>query len=151
MSLISLSPLAVSDPEKGLKTAYDRFVEVLSAIENKDLKPETIDEINKNTALVNEVEDSKKLKSQLQKKRYNILQVLEKKEKLVAKNHYRNLWMALGMVIFGLPIGMAIAGGAGNMGMFAIGLPIGIPFGMAVGTQKDKKAAEEGRQLAIEA
>jgi hypothetical protein len=151
MRLIGLSPLSVSDPSKGLEAAYDRFTEVLRAIESLDLNEETIEEVNKNIKLVNEVEDYKKLKAQLQKKRYNIVQILEKKEKLVTKNHYRNLWMALGMTIFGLPIGLAIAGAVGNIGLFAIGLPIGMPIGIAVGSQKDKKAADEGRQLAIEA
>ena len=151
MSLISLSPLSVSDPEKGLKTAYDRFAEVLGAIESKNLNPETIDEINKNTALVNEVKDEKKLKSQLQKKRYNILQVLEKKEKLVTQNHYRNLWLVLGMTVFGIPLGLVFALSLDNTAFLAIGLPIGLPIGMAIGAQMDKKAAEEGRQLAIEA
>lgn len=151
MSLLSLKPLSGSAPSKGLKTAYDRFAELLHAIESLDLKEETVKEINTNTALVNGVEDLKKLKSQLQKKRYNIVQILEKKEKLVTKNHYRNLWMVLGMTVFGVPIGIAIGGAAGNPAFFAIGLPIGMPIGMAIGAEKDKKAAEEGRQLAIEA
>ena len=150
MSLISLKPLIMSDPSKGLKNAYDRFAEVLQAIENLDLKEETIDEINKNTSLVNEVNDSKKLKSLLQKKRYTILQILEKKEKLVAKNHYRNLWLALGMTIFGIPFGLIFSMSLDNMAFFAIGLPIGMPIGMAIGAQMDNKANLEGRQLALE-
>lgn len=150
MSLISLKPLVVSDPSKGLKNAYDRFAEVLQAIENLDLKEETIDEINKNTSLINEVNDSKKLKSLLQKKRYTILQILEKKEKLVAKNHYRNLWLALGMTIFGIPFGLIFSMSLDNMAFFAIGLPIGMPIGMAIGAQMDNKANLEGRQLALE-
>jgi hypothetical protein len=150
MNLISLNPLTVSVPDKGLQSAYDRFAELLHSIEKLDFNEGTIDEINKNISLVNEVNDSKKLKSQLQKKRYNILQVLEKKEKLVAKNHYRNLWMVLGMTIFGLPFGLLFGMSLDNMAYLAIGLPIGMPIGMAVGAQMDKKAAEEGRQLAIE-
>jgi hypothetical protein len=38
----------------------------------------------------------------------------------------------------------------GNMAYLAIGLPVGMPIGMAIGAQMDKKAKEEGRQLAIE-
>lgn len=150
MSLISLKPLIMSDPSKGLKNAYDGFAKVLQAIENLDLKEETIDEINKNTSLINEVNDSKKLKSLLQKKRYTILQILEKKEKLVAKNHYRNLWLALGMTIFGIPFGLIFSMSLDNMAFFAIGLPIGMPIGMAIGAQMDNKANLEGRQLALE-
>jgi hypothetical protein len=36
------------------------------------------------------------------------------------------------------------------MGLIGIGLPLGMSAGIAVGSQMDKKAFEEGRQLDIE-
>ncbi|HKL39436.1 MAG TPA: hypothetical protein VJ894_02095 [Cryomorphaceae bacterium] len=150
MSILPLKPLPETSPSKGLIRAYDRFSELLHSIENLDLKEESIEEINRNISSVNEVEDPKKFKIQLLKKRHNTLKILEKNEKLVAKNHYRNLWMALGMTVFGLPFGVVFAMSLDNMAFIAIGLPIGMPIGMAIGAQKDKQAAEEGRQLDIE-
>lgn len=151
MSLISLTPLTATAPSKSLQSAYDRFAELLRSLENLDLKEETIKEINDNILTVNEVKEPKKLKMQLLKKRHNTLQILEKKEKLVANNHYRNLWMVLGMTIFGIPFGVVFAMSLDNLAFIAIGLPIGMLIGMALGAQKDKKAAEEGRQLNVDA
>lgn len=58
--------------------------------------------------------------------------------------------MALGMVVFGLPLGIAFGTILDNIGLLGIGLPIGMVIGLAVGTGMDKKAKEEGRQLNIE-
>lgn len=76
-----------------------------------------------------------------------ILRLLEKKQKLVPANYYRNLWMALGMSAFGLPMGVAIGAALGSMAFLGIGLPIGMAVGLAMGTSMDQKAKAEGRQL----
>lgn len=151
MSLINLNPLKATAPSKSLQSAYDRFAELLLSIENLDLREETVKEMNDNISMANEVKESEKLKMQFLKKRHSILQILKKKEKLVAKNHYRNLWMALGMTIFGIPFGVVFALSLDNLVFIAIGLPIGMPIGLAIGAQKDKQAAEEGRQLNVDA
>ena len=70
--------------------------------------------------------------------------------KIVPINHYRNLWMVIGMSAFGLPLGVAYGTSIGNIGMMAIGLPIGMVIGIAIGTNMDKKALADGRQLSIE-
>jgi hypothetical protein len=75
---------------------------------------------------------------------------LEKELKVVPKNYYRTLWMALGMSAFGLPIGTAIGLFLGNIGLLAVGLPIGMGIGAVVGTNMDKKALAEGRTMDIE-
>lgn len=69
---------------------------------------------------------------------------------LVSPTYHQTQWMALGMTIFGLPLGVAFAMAIGNMAFLGIGLPLGIPIGMAIGQQKDKKAKEEGRVLNIQ-
>ncbi|MFY8110592.1 MAG: hypothetical protein ACOVKP_01170 [Flavobacterium sp.] len=83
-------------------------------------------------------------------KQTKIIKLLEKELKIVPKNYYRNLWSALGMSVFGLPMGAALGLSIGNIGLLGIGLPIGMLIGMLVGSQMDKKAFQEGRQLAIE-
>ena len=62
-----------------------------------------------------------------------IINLLEKELKLVPKNHYTTTWLALGMTIFGLPIGVVFGSSLGNIGLMAIGLPIGMAIGMGVG------------------
>jgi hypothetical protein len=79
-----------------------------------------------------------------------ILRLLEKELKLVPRNYYRTLWMAIGPAAFGIPIGIALGAGLGNMGFIAIGLPLGMVIGMALGAGMDKKAFEEGRQLNVD-
>ena len=76
--------------------------------------------------------------------------MIEKEEKLVPKNAYRTRWMAIGMSVFGVPIGMAFGASLGNMAFLAIGIPLGMAIGIAIGAGMDKKALEEGRQLDIE-
>ena len=58
--------------------------------------------------------------------------------------------MAIGMVAFGLPMGVAFGAALGNMAFLAIGMPVGLAIGLAMGSGMDAKAAEEGRQLNIE-
>jgi hypothetical protein len=86
----------------------------------------------------------------IKQKQTKIIKLLEKELKIVPKNYYRNIWLAVGMSVFGLPIGVAFGVSIGNMGLLAIGLPIGMAIGTLVGSRMDKKAFEENRQLDIE-
>jgi hypothetical protein len=79
-----------------------------------------------------------------------IFKLVEKELKLVTKNHYRRLWMVLGMTIFGVLLGVAFGASLGNMAFLGLGLPIGMAIGIGVGTVMDKKAATEGRQLDVD-
>jgi hypothetical protein len=54
--------------------------------------------------------------------------------------------MAIGMAVFGIPLGVVFGMSPGNMAFIGIGLPIGL----GVGSEKDKKAFREDRQLDIE-
>ncbi len=66
---------------------------------------------------------------------------------LVPRGYYQALWIGLGMAIFGVPLGMAMGAALGNFAFIGIGPGMGLPIGIAIGTEKDKKAAREGRQL----
>lgn len=56
----------------------------------------------------------------------------------------------MGMTIFGVPLGIAMAIGLNNWSFVGIGLPIGLAIGAGYGSQLDKKAAEENRQIDIQ-
>jgi len=58
--------------------------------------------------------------------------------------------MALGMSIFGVPMGLIFGNSLDNMGFMAIGIPIGMVIGMGIGAGMDKKAEVKGRQLDYE-
>lgn len=90
------------------------------------------------------------MRKQIRKTQASILKLIEKELKLVARNHYRNTWLAIGMAAFGIPLGVVFGKSLGNMGLLGIGLPIGMVIGIAVGSVMDKKAFEAGKQLDFE-
>lgn len=146
-----LEPIERTDLAPKTKEFYDQFEQLTIEIKKKRLPEEVVFDINKHINELNAETDSDKLLRKLiRKKQSCILELLEKKLKIVAKNHFRNKWMALGMLMFGIPIGTALGSSLGNMAFLGIGIPIGLSVGLAVGTGMDKKAFEEGRQLDIE-
>lgn len=132
-------------------SAYTQINKLLQALENKQPTEKVIISIN---SIIDELNSSSKtenqLRNQIKHAQKNFLKILEKEQKYVPKNHYRNLWMVIGMSAFGIPIGAALGASLDNMGLFSIGLPLGMAVGIAVGTGLDKKALEQGNQLDFE-
>ncbi|MDG4945747.1 hypothetical protein NMK71_04915 [Weeksellaceae bacterium KMM 9713] len=134
-----------------LNIAYVQFNNLLHELRKKKLSDETLRAINNGIVKLNAVSDSDKdLAKQIKSTQLHIIKLLEKDHKMVTKNHYRNLWLALGMAAFGIPLGVAFGAVLDNMALLAIGLPIGMLIGIAVGTRLDKKAHAEGRQIDVE-
>jgi hypothetical protein len=131
--------------------AYQQLSKLLSALAQKELPADTVEFVNQEIDRLNAVpgmeRDFVKTTKACQQR---VIKEMEKKHKIVPKNYYRQLWMILGMSVFGLPIGAAFGASMGNMGMLGIGLPIGMAIGMAFGSNMDKKAFSEGRQLDFE-
>jgi len=134
-----------------LNETHAQFKKLLIELETRELPDAVvisinndIDEINSMTNIGNEWR--KQLKQRLQR----IIKLLEKELKLVPRNYYRNMWMAKGMAVFGIPLGAAFGTTLGNMAYLGIGLPIGLAIGLGFGNGMDKKALKEGRQLDIE-
>lgn len=136
---------------KKLLGAYTQFDKLLTELKKKELPDKIVISINNGIDQINSISKSEKeLRKQLRVTQSSILKLLEKELQLVTKNHYRNTWLALGMAVFGVPIGMTFGASIGNMGLLGVGIPIGMVIGMAVGSGKDKKAFEDGRQLNVE-
>ena len=139
------------DRNKRLTDIYVQFEKLLSEVRKRDLPDEVVHSINTNIDLIDmATESEEQWKKQLRKTQSDILRLIEKELKLVPKNHYRNIWLALGIAAFGVPLGVVFGLSLGNMAFMGIGMPIGIPIGLAIGSGLDKKAAEEGRQLDVE-
>lgn len=136
---------------KTLTRKIDSFDRLLKEMEKEELPSHIINMTNEEVTKINSFKWTEK---DLSKKIYHaqnkITKQLEKELKLVTKNHYRNLWMVLGMSAFGLPLGVAFGVSLGQMSLLAIGLPIGMGVGIAVGSYMDKKAKEEGRQMDVD-
>ncbi len=134
-----------------LNKAYVQFEKLIELLNLIELDDEVVREINLHIEALNALSDSAiELKSQIRKRQTKIVSLIEKKLKVVPKNHYRNMWLVLGMSVFGVPMGVAFSVSLGNMAFIGIGLPIGMAIGIAVGSGMDKKAFDAGRQLDIE-
>ena len=93
--------------------------------------------------------NSPDLDKAIKAKRVQLLRLAQVKMNLSAPGHFRSQWTALGMTVFGVPIGLALSTATGNFGLLAVGLPIGLSMGIAIGSSMDTKAKQENRQLAI--
>ncbi len=142
-----------TDNEKNvkLKKVYIQFEKLLFELRKKDLPDGLVMSINNDIEELNSTfasgDELRKIINKIQTK---MIKILEKEVKLVPKNYYSNLWLAIGMASFGVPIGVAFGTIFGNMAYLGIGLPIGLAIGFLVGYEMDKKAYEEGRQLDVE-
>ena len=151
MEIEELNRRELSDSNKKFVAAFDQFDNLLTKLRKKELPEDIVATINRDVEKINGVTDSDKDKTkQLQKSQIDIIRLLEKQLKLVPINYYRNIWLALGMTAYGIPLGVAYGSITGNMAFLAIGLPIGMVLGIAIGVGMDKKALKEGRQLDIE-
>ena len=123
------------DRNKRLTDIYVQFEKLLSELRKRDLPDEVVHSINTNIDLIDmATESEEQWKKQLQKTQSDILRLIEKELKLVPKNHYRNIWLALGIAAFGVPLGVVFGLSLGNMAFMGIGMPIGIPIGLAIGS-----------------
>ena len=151
MKIIELNQKPGIDRNVKLEETYLQFEKLLIELRKKELPDGIVVSINKDIEDLNSISSSgDDLRQIVRKKQTRIIKLLEKELKLVPKNYYRNLWLAVGMAAFGIPIGVAFGASLGNMAFLAIGLPIGMAIGIAVGTGMDKKAFEEGRQIDLE-
>ncbi|MCL2007281.1 MAG: hypothetical protein FWG77_04275 [Treponema sp.] len=135
-----------------LNRTYLQFGELLRLLRLRELPSNIIETLNQDIEEVNSTSlIDKHLRKLIRKKQLKILNLLEKELKLVHKTHYKNLWSGIGIAAFGIPIGFALSFiFRGNTALYGAGIPIGMVIGMVVGTNMDKKALEEGRQLDIE-
>ena len=150
MNIINLKERPDLNDNIKLKNSYTQFECLLNELAKRKLPDVVAEYINEEVKSLNRLPTGEELKKALKKKQAKIIQLVEKQLKIVPKNYYRNMWLALGMSVFGLPLGVAIGLSLGNIGLLGIGLPIGMAIGAGVGSGMDKKALQEGRQLDIE-
>ena len=149
MNIIELRQRIPENPK--LNTSYIQFEKLLQELRKKQLPPPIIALVNQDVESITSIPDTgDELKKALKHAQTKIIKLIEKELKIVPMNYYRNIWLVLGMSAFGLPIGAAIGLSIGNIGLLAVGLPIGMLIGMIIGSTMDKKALQEGRQLAME-
>jgi hypothetical protein len=132
---------------KRFTKCYAKFEQLISELRTRNISDNVKSFVNQQIEIVNRNHDEKELKKQVRKSMHLIIKKLEKEDKIVPKGYYKQLWLALGMSVFGIPFGVAFGAALGNMAFLGLGLPIGMTIGIAIGTQKDNDAAKNGRQL----
>ncbi|MEG0917934.1 MAG: hypothetical protein RSF68_13055 [Myroides sp.] len=152
MTIIKLRGVKNLASDIRLNQLYSQFDTLLSELRKKEVPDSIIQTINNEVEEINTSDSltTNDLRKVIKKKQTAILRLIEKDLKLVPKNYYRTLWLALGMTVFGMPLGVLAGVLLGQPGLFAIGLPIGVAIGVTVGTLMDKTAAKENRQLNLE-
>jgi len=139
------------EQNKKLFNTYSQFEKLLNELNKKELPEEVVEYINSGVQQINSASESDKaLRKQVKKVQSGVLKLIEKKLKLVTINHYRNMWLAVGMAAFGIPLGVVFGVSIGNMGLLGVGMPIGMVIGMVIGSNLDKQALESGKQLNLE-
>jgi hypothetical protein len=127
------------------------FKELIEELQKKEVPQELEDEVSQIVLELNSSTlEGKKLRGLVFKKRRKTVQLIISKLNLFPINYHRKQWLVLGMSIFGAPIGVALGISLGSMAFLGLGLPIGMIVGIAVGTNMDRKAKAEGRQLDVE-
>lgn len=134
-----------------LRETYSKFNQLVFELRKKELPDDLIIRLNEEIEEISlRANAEKNLRKDIKKTQTSILKTLEKEVKIVPKNYYQNLWLGLGMTIFGIPFGIVLGTSLGNASFSGLGVPIGMGIGIAIGSEKDKKAFTEGRQLDIE-
>jgi len=135
-----------------LRTAINNFTVLIDEIKVKAIPEEVCYKINSQIDFMNTLvnSDESKIKKKLEITYHKILLILRRDLGIVPENYYRNLYLALGMSVFGLPIGALIAFLSGNYSFLAIGMLFGLSIGVLVGAKKDKIADEENKVIKVQ-
>ena len=149
MPIQDLKQRTISSNDEKLIKVYGQFKILLHELRTREFSDSIVVFMN---TIITEIDRTpeNELRKKIKKTRSKILKLLEKEAKIVPKNYYQKTWMVLGMTVFGIPMGVIFGTSLGNMSFIGIGLPIGMALGIAIGSQMDKKAFEEGRQLNLE-
>lgn len=146
-----LNATALTEESKKLKKRFGLFNQLIEEINKKDIPKESLHLISEMIKELQSNPKSAKLYAiNIRRTQTKILRMLQKEHKIVPKNQFRNMWMAIGMSAFGVPMGVAFGASLQNMAFIGIGIPVGMIIGMAIGAGMDKKAEQEGRQLNIQ-
>jgi len=146
MNMEKLKELKNADSNPRLIKAYNKVHCLIEALSAKEIPSEVLNSINDAIKFLNSFSGTEKELTKAFNKKYKSILTLVKKElKLVPKNHYKTLWMVMGM-----SFGVAFSVILNDSGNLAIGIGLGTLLGIVVGTNLDKNAEEAGNQLEIE-
>lgn len=98
MEIKSLAKRTVIEKDEKLNLTFAQFQKLLSELRKQKLTNEIIEKLNVFIEELNSTHETE-FKKQLKLKQTKIVKLLEKELKIVPKNYYRNIWLAVGMVV----------------------------------------------------
>lgn len=78
-----------------------------------------------------------------------MVDAVRKQFDLTTPNYFQSRWTALGILVFGIPLGLVFSMSIDNYAFLGMGIPVGLAIGIAIGADKDKKAKEAGKLMEI--
>lgn len=140
----------LTDKSRKTTEKYNQLQKLIKELRKRELGEKTTADVNGEIMRFNQVNTAApNFDRSLKQTQSAILQHLRENLNLVPKNHYRDLWLVLGMTALGIPLGVIFGVGFADMAFIAIGMPCGMALGIGIGVSKDKKAKKDGRQLDI--
>ena len=132
------------------RLAVTQFEQLIQEIQRMELPPEVIVELNTELEKLElQLVFQKKFYEQIKTSKAVLLNILFKEVGVVPINHYRDLWIALGLSGIGLPLGIFLSFFMDNSSAIALGIALGCSMGIVIGSNLDNQAEAEGRQMAI--
>ena len=140
---------------------YEKFIAILSQLENKDLSEEQIRSIEDKLDTIDFEVNREDRKKYYNKKLAEFSNYLKKEFSLISDAYYMTMGMSIGMSL-GMSLGMtfgvvfgSISGsdsGTSNGLIYGMifGMTIGMAIGLGIGVSMDAKAKKEGKVLSTE-
>ncbi|WP_320018676.1 hypothetical protein [Labilibaculum manganireducens] len=143
MTIQKIEERANNEQNIKLTKAYHKLQVLIDELNKREIPENIQNAVNTDIAAINSFsETDQKLVRLLRKVHYKTLRLIEKELNLVTKNHYKSLYMAIGVAL-----GVAFSASFDNNGM---GMILGLAIGILVGIYFDKKAEQNGNQLNLE-
>ena len=124
---------------------YKKFIDVLTAVENRALSTYQVGLIEKELTILNLKQPTKNKKRYFKQKLNLFIEYIESEYSLLLEGHYADLGMKL-CLVFGMAIGTFIFTHSGGS---ATGMCFGISIGFMIGRYMDKEAAKQNKVLKI--
>ncbi len=124
---------------------YNKFIGVLTGIENREFSIHQIEMIEKELTILNLKQPTKNRKKYFRKKLSEFVQYLESEYSIILEGHYADLGLKIGLV-FGVALGIAIFRDSGGS---STGMCFGMFIGYFIGKYMDKEAVKQNQVLKI--